>query len=706
MALTQQDKEELYDYIVGRGQSIASLPDGDATLSNKYLGPVIEYTPGGTAARLVRLAVSLLQGKPCSLRNEGGLVQWAVEGTNIWRNLFSLEDITGKSAYAVAVENGYTGTEAEWLASLKGETGDTGPVGPTGETGPVGPPGPKGEGLDYSTMTPEEVASITGKSAYAIAVENGYSGTESDWLVSLKGEPGKDGAGNVSVPATALKAGINYLFKPSADGSAEGEFIEYVAPVQVQSDWSTTDAASDTYIQNKPVLKPVATSGSYNDLTDKPTEITSAKISNSIGNGGFLADGNNPAPINGLLWSNDSTAGFPGEYKHGNILQLSNLNTPDVNGEWSWINQLLFGTNSRIYHRNFTNVNGWGTWARLAYSYEIPDLDNLTKSITINNTHTTDGTKIGITGAMGGTDYWGIYSYSNSNDAGALEIATGDNGTEPIYVRQYSGWNPASAPISQAVRTAVLLDENGNTSFPGTVSSGGQVLVKTNDTRLYDARPVYSTNIGKNEDLDNYSTPGFYHCIYNSIVATLKNSPTPNAFALVVMRTTDHSCVQFLTTYPPNSAELYYRNSLWNSATNTTIFGHWQKIYTTFDKPPLATTSEAGLMPAADKAFLDYFQGYNAVTSLVNLPLNKRLILCSLSSVSGSFSFNGTPESGREYHIIVSNSTSSAITQSINIGANSVYFGGNKITIPAGGYVEVNVLCVDGSMFYVRSGGQ
>ena len=517
---------------------------------------------------------------------------------------------------------------------------------------------------------------------------------------------GDTGTGNVSVPATALKAGVTYLFKPSVDGSAEGEFIEYVAPVQVQSDWNESNATSDAFIQNKPALKSVATSGSYNDLTDKPTEIDSAKIANSIGTGGFLTDGNNPTPINGLLWSNDSTAGFPGEYKHGNVLQISNLNTPDVNGEWSWINQLLFGTNSRIYHRNFTNVNGWGVWARVAYSYEIPDLNNLTKSITINNTHTTDGTKIGIMGAMGGTDYWGIYSYSNSNDAGALEIATGDNGNEPIYVRQYSGWNPVAAPVSKAIRTAVLLDENGNTSFPGTVSSGGQVLVKTNDTRLYDARPVYSTNIGKNEDLDNYSTPGFYHCIYNSIVATLKNSPTPNAFALVVMRTADHSCVQFLTTYPPNSAELYYRNSLWSSATNTTIFGHWQKIYTTFDKPPLATTSEAGLMPAADKAFLDYFQGYNAVTSLVNLPLNKRLILCSLSSVSGSFSFNGTPESGREYHIIVSNPTSSAITQSINIGANSVYFGGNKITIPAGGYVEVNVLCVDGSMFYVRSGGQ
>lgn len=30
-------------------------------------------------------------------------------------------DISGKSAYQVAVDNGYAGTEAEWLASLKGD---------------------------------------------------------------------------------------------------------------------------------------------------------------------------------------------------------------------------------------------------------------------------------------------------------------------------------------------------------------------------------------------------------------------------------------------------------------------------------------------------------------------------------------------------------------------------------------------------------
>lgn len=43
---------------------------------------------------------------------------------------------------------------------------------------------------------------------------------------------------------------------------------------QVQSDWAETDDQSMSYIKNKPELSTVATSGSYNDLTDKPNMTT------------------------------------------------------------------------------------------------------------------------------------------------------------------------------------------------------------------------------------------------------------------------------------------------------------------------------------------------------------------------------------------------------------------------------------------------
>lgn len=47
--------------------------------------------------------------------------------------------------------------------------------------------------------------------------------------------------------------------------------IEAGAEVNVQADWTQTTTTADDYIKNKPDLATVATSGSYNDLTNKPT---------------------------------------------------------------------------------------------------------------------------------------------------------------------------------------------------------------------------------------------------------------------------------------------------------------------------------------------------------------------------------------------------------------------------------------------------
>lgn len=66
--------------------------------------------------------------------------------------------LDGKSAYEVAVANGFEGDETEWLASLKGEQGETGPAGIQGEKGEPGSDGKVGadgytpvKGVDYFT---------------------------------------------------------------------------------------------------------------------------------------------------------------------------------------------------------------------------------------------------------------------------------------------------------------------------------------------------------------------------------------------------------------------------------------------------------------------------------------------------------------------------------------------------------------------------
>ena len=50
----------------------------------------------------------------------------------------------GKSAYEVALQNGFTGTEADWLESLKGQKGDIGEPGAAGAKGDAGTPGKDG----------------------------------------------------------------------------------------------------------------------------------------------------------------------------------------------------------------------------------------------------------------------------------------------------------------------------------------------------------------------------------------------------------------------------------------------------------------------------------------------------------------------------------------------------------------------------------
>lgn len=78
----------------------------------------------------------------------------------------------GLSAYEVAVQDGFVGGEAAWLASL---VGDSGPAGEQGIPGPVGGVGPAGD------------------SAYTVAVQNGFVGNQAAWLASLVGAQGIQG---------------------------------------------------------------------------------------------------------------------------------------------------------------------------------------------------------------------------------------------------------------------------------------------------------------------------------------------------------------------------------------------------------------------------------------------------------------------------------------------------------------------------------
>ena len=92
---------------------------------------------------------TVLNGREVEIAVVDGYIKWRYEGDIGWNNLIALSQLEGqdgKSAYELAVENGFDGSMQQWIQSL------------------------------------------VGKSAYEIAVELGFEGTEEEWESSLHGD--------------------------------------------------------------------------------------------------------------------------------------------------------------------------------------------------------------------------------------------------------------------------------------------------------------------------------------------------------------------------------------------------------------------------------------------------------------------------------------------------------------------------------------
>lgn len=134
----------------------------------------------------------------------------------VWHDV---EAIRGLSAYQLAVKNGYTGTEEQWLASITG---------------------------------------VEGKSAYQVAKEEGFEGTETEWLASLKGDKGDQGksayqvaqdGGYTGTEAEWLEslkaAGLNDVVKNYIDGRTTPTAVNLTI---LASTWGETVTIEDEAI--------------------------------------------------------------------------------------------------------------------------------------------------------------------------------------------------------------------------------------------------------------------------------------------------------------------------------------------------------------------------------------------------------------------------------------------------------------------------
>lgn len=111
------------------------------------------------------------------------------------------------------------------------------------------------------------------------------------------------------------------------------------------------------------------------------------------------------------------------------------------------------------------HVIGGGLFTALLTTTGITNNGTLTQNgdIIINQASSTGTRQVRFQG--GDNDYGRVAFGGTASNAGWMEIASCNDGNEPIYARQYTG------VFTTVKRTATLLDANGNTVFPGTVTA-------------------------------------------------------------------------------------------------------------------------------------------------------------------------------------------------------------------------------------------
>ena len=180
--------------------------------------------------------------------NEGQILKVKDDASGVeWADVpASLPDMAGQDGKILgAVDNSGTMT-AQWInppEELPSVTGNAGKV-LTVNSGATG--------VEWAN-SPAELPTVTGNAGKILTVNSGATGVE--WADAASGVPEAAAADEGKVLGVTDNQGT----------------VGWVAqtPAQVNSDWNAASGAAQ--ILNKPSLATVATSGSYSDLTNKPT---------------------------------------------------------------------------------------------------------------------------------------------------------------------------------------------------------------------------------------------------------------------------------------------------------------------------------------------------------------------------------------------------------------------------------------------------
>ncbi|MDP4208141.1 MAG: FISUMP domain-containing protein, partial [Bacteroidota bacterium] len=292
--------------------------------------------------------------------------------------------INGKTAYQQWLDLGNTGTESNFIASLKGIKGDPGLQGLQGIQGVQGLKGDKGD------------AGINGKTAYQQWLDLGNTGTESDFIASLKGIKGDQGVQGIQgVQGLKGDQGVQGIQGLKGDQGDPGVAFDNT---QVLTDKTWTSSMINSSLSLKANIVNVysktnmQTAGQaqlhWNNITNKPT-LFDGTWSSLTGKPSTLAGyGITDAAALGHI-HNNATSSISGFMSFGDKMKLDTLRnyTHPATHDWSILINTPFNISSPIGGQLLkynTTTGKWENWTPNYLSVENQQLSLTNNQLTIS----------------------------------------------------------------------------------------------------------------------------------------------------------------------------------------------------------------------------------------------------------------------------------------------------------------------------------
>lgn len=348
------------------------------------------------------------------------------------------------TAYDIAVKNGFSGTEKEWVESIKGEPGVPGVdateggsaydywlaqgnkgskedflfslKGKDGRDGNDGEDGKdftyqdfteeqlenlkgeKGDPFTYQDFTGEQLENLKGKdgndgndglSAYRIAVEEGFEGTVDEWLESLKGDKGEKGEpgekGEQGIQGERGEQGEKGEPGDKGDKGEQGDKGEDINTTvyNIDVNMQTPFEGKKLFISYNQLMVSIMLQGNADGKSDniKSTDVLIAKLPNNV-----------PLPKT--------------EFVRGTITSMT------AGEEVQYIGNIFMDNNRNIYVKFNKNASGVKSYFGGSMSYPIGDnivnfSTGVVKSFDFDNPSFL---------SMQGTDYFENYIFSAVNE--------------------------------------------------------------------------------------------------------------------------------------------------------------------------------------------------------------------------------------------------------------------------------------------------